>query len=112
MTEVVNFRDVREHWNAETQTWDDPKYVYIGRANWRYRLPQSMWANPYSMTTEADREKVIHQYRDGLLSDTWRKIVDTNIEWLRGKTLVCWCAPKACHGHVLLELLGEAEAQS
>jgi hypothetical protein len=23
---------------------------------------------------------------------------------LRGKDLVCWCAPAACHGDVLLEL--------
>jgi hypothetical protein len=23
---------------------------------------------------------------------------------LRGRTLVCWCKPKACHGDVLLEV--------
>jgi Domain of unknown function (DUF4326) len=23
---------------------------------------------------------------------------------LRGRDLVCWCAPEACHGDVLLEL--------
>ena len=26
---------------------------------------------------------------------------------LRGKDLVCWCAPLACHGDLLLRLAGE-----
>ena len=29
------------------------------------------------------------------------------IELLRGKTLVCFCKPKPCHGDVYLEMLGE-----
>ena len=28
---------------------------------------------------------------------------------LAGKTLGCWCAPKACHGEVLARLASEAE---
>ena len=28
---------------------------------------------------------------------------------LRGKTLGCWCAPKPCHGDVLLEIANERE---
>jgi hypothetical protein len=27
---------------------------------------------------------------------------------LRGKDLVCWCAPEACHGDVLLELANKS----
>lgn len=30
-----------------------------------------------------------------------------DIRELRGKTLGCWCKPKACHGNVLLKLVGE-----
>jgi hypothetical protein len=26
---------------------------------------------------------------------------------LRGKDLVCWCAPLACHGDLILRLAGE-----
>lgn len=25
----------------------------------------------------------------------------------KDKTLACWCKPKACHGDVLVELMGE-----
>jgi Domain of unknown function (DUF4326) len=28
----------------------------------------------------------------------------TALPELRGKTLVCWCAPLPCHGDVLVEL--------
>ena len=28
----------------------------------------------------------------------------TMVPELRGKDLVCWCAPEKCHGDVLLEL--------
>ncbi len=31
----------------------------------------------------------------------------TRVEKLRGKKLVCFCAPEPCHGSVYLELLGE-----
>lgn len=101
MTTVVNFRDVKEHWNADTQQWDDPKYVYIGRANATYNLPQSPWANPYKMKSESDRQRVIEQYREWVNHRSGYG----GLEALRGKTLVCWCKPKHCHGDVLLELV-------
>jgi hypothetical protein len=32
----------------------------------------------------------------------------SSLEELRSKRLGCWCAPKACHGDVLIELLDRA----
>lgn len=98
---VVNFQDVKQHWDRTAQTWDDPQYVYIGRENKRYGLPDSIWGNPWPMRTEKDRQQVIQRYRRYVLGcfDLMMRIAT-----LRGKTLVCWCAPNACHGHVLAEI--------
>lgn len=84
-----------------------PYDVYIGRANPTYGLPQSKWANPFKLEREADRPIVLARYRIWLLSqaDLLRDIHE-----LHGKTLACWCAPKACHGDVLAELAESAAA--
>lgn len=29
------------------------------------------------------------------------------LDELKDKILGCWCAPKLCHGHVLVELINE-----
>jgi len=71
--------------------------VYIGRPG--------NWGNPFSMKDEGDRDLVIERYRAWL-----DKMIESGginkdaIISLRGKTLGCWCAPKPCHGDVLLEV--------
>jgi hypothetical protein len=76
--------------------------VYIGDRLYRgpWRLPKSKWANPYKIGRDGIREEVIvqyerHLYNSGLIND---------IHELRGRDLACWCAPKPCHGDVLLRL--------
>jgi hypothetical protein len=109
-TTIVNFRDVKAHWNAATQTWDDPRYIYIGRANPTHHLPASPWANPYKLDrdTPQERERVIGQYA----ADLTKRLQDSGerarLEALRGKILVCWCSPKRCHGHALADALDAA----
>ena len=105
MTEVTNFRAVKSHWNRETCRWDDPKYCYIGRFNKTYGLRHSPFANPFVMGAESQRQGVIDLYRTYIKEQIAQGRV--NLEELRGKTLVCWCSPKACHGDILLELLNE-----
>ena len=68
--------------------------VYVGRP--------SKWGNPFKLTAEQDREKVIAQYQEWLMRQP-KLLADAKRE-LRGKVLACWCAPKACHGDVLLEI--------
>ena len=80
-----------------------PYDTYIGRANPRYRLPQSKWHNPFKIGRDGDRDQVLARYRDYLLS---RPDLVAALPELRGKTLACWCAPEACHGDVLLDLAG------
>lgn len=49
---------------------------------------------------------VIEKYRNWLLKNPE---LLSQLEELRGKWLVCHCAPKACHGDVLLELLNPSK---
>ena len=68
--------------------------VYIGRP--------SKWGNPFVIGKDGTREEVITKYRAWLLARPAK--VETAKRELAGKDLVCFCAPKACHGDVLLEV--------
>ena len=81
---------------------NNPDHVYIGRANSRQGLSESKWHNPFKVGDDGTREQVIRAYREWIKH---QPELLTSIEELRGKTLVCWCCPEACHGDVLLELL-------
>lgn len=66
--------------------------VFIGRP--------SKWGNPFKMSRTATRQDVVKAYEVYLLSN--KELMDSLIE-LRGKDLVCFCAPEPCHGDVLIK---------
>lgn len=68
--------------------------VYIGRP--------SKWGNPFEIGRDGTREEVIEKYRTWIVA---QPELMAALPELRGKVLGCWCAPKACHGHVLAELV-------
>lgn len=73
-----------------------PADVYIGRP--------SKWGNPFVIGVDGDRDEVIEKY------SRWVKTqpqLMAALPELKGKTLVCWCKPQACHGDVLACLVGE-----
>ena len=79
-----------------------PDAVYIGRG--------SMWGNPYThkQGTKASyivgsREEAIAAF-EAAMDDEDRALVRRE---LKGKNLVCFCAPLACHGDVLLRIANE-----
>jgi hypothetical protein len=69
--------------------------VYVGRP--------SKWGNPFRSHS---RQRNIELYRDWLTRQN--RLMDSLHE-LRGKDLVCWCAPSKCHADVLLRLANEEE---
>lgn len=71
--------------------------VYIGRP--------SKWGNPFTMSEYGTRELVIAKYKEWLLSQP--HLIEAAKRELRGKDLVCFCSPKACHGDALLEVANE-----
>lgn len=69
------------------------------------------WGNPFThkegtraSVIVASREEAIEKYREYILNKP--ELLDALHE-LKGKTLGCWCKPKACHGDVLVELIKE-----
>lgn len=67
--------------------------VYIGRG--------SIWGNPFRIGPDGTREEVIAKYREWLLhNDLVLRVIE-----LKDRDLVCFCAPQACHGDVLMEFV-------
>lgn len=74
--------------------WEkDPRYVYIGRP--------SKWGNPFKPQTHG-RRGCINLFRQHLREHP--RLVEEARRDLVGKTLVCFCAPKPCHGDILAEV--------
>jgi hypothetical protein len=85
MGKVLNARQVGNR-STECQ-------IYIGRP--------SKWGNPFVIGRDGSRAAVIDKYRDWIEGQP--ELIAALGE-LRGKNVVCWCAPLPCHGDVLLEL--------
>lgn len=79
--------------------------VYVGRP--------TKWGNPFSHQVDtlaahkvATREQAVTAYTNWIL--TQPQLLQALGE-LRGKHLVCWCAPASCHADVLLKLANMEE---
>ena len=77
--------------------------VYIGRAVPRYNLARSPYANMFRFPTQLcpTREDAIALYRIHCTVGEGRFLP---FHEARGLDVVCWGAPEACHGAVVLEL--------
>mgnify|MGYP001563450323 CR=1 FL=1 len=79
--------------------------VYVGRP--------TIWGNPFShlpsvwATQVPTREDAITAYREWISSDAAAGLRAKAKDELRNRDLVCWCAPRSCHGDVLLALANE-----
>jgi hypothetical protein len=80
----------------------DPYDVYIGRAVPRRGLKASKWGNPYREGVDGTLAECIAKYEHEHLSA--HPELEAALPELRGKVLGCWCAPKPCHGDVLVRL--------
>ena len=76
----------------------EPFDVYIGRP--------SKWGNPFAIGKDGTREEVVQKYEAWIRQQPH---LLSALSELKGKTLACWCAPKACHGDVLVKLVEEHE---
>lgn len=62
----------------------------------------SKWGNPYRIGPHGNREQVLALYRTFLARRP--DLIEAAKRELRGRDLVCCCAPLACHGDILLDL--------
>lgn len=67
--------------------------LYIGRP--------SKWGNPFPLTSEDQRLECLKTYVSWLQT---QKQLLSEVKALRGEVLGCFCAPKMCHGDVLVRL--------
>jgi Domain of unknown function (DUF4326) len=104
MPKVVNLKGTGRRPNEV-----GPNEVYIGRHTqngWR----KSKWGNPFRLprnTSMEQRAEVLAMYRRWLLGQS---ALMGALPELHGKNLLCWCAPEACHGDVLLALANAERA--
>jgi hypothetical protein len=85
----------------------EPFDVYIGRAMPHYGLPGSKWGNPFKLERgdgKVERAACLARYEAWLRAQPQLMAA---LPELRGKVLGCWCAPKICHGDVLVRLANE-----
>lgn len=80
--------------------------IYIGRkctmGGWN--LPQSKWANPFTVR-EYGLSEALRRYREYILKN--QALLD-QLHELQGKVLGCWCKinpSDPCHGDILMELM-------
>lgn len=71
--------------------------VYIGRP--------SVWGNPFEIGVDGNRQQVIEKYQTYLKCNP--ALLERAKKELKGQNLVCWCAPLACHGDILLKVANE-----
>ncbi len=67
--------------------------IYIGRPG--------KWGNPFEIGRDGTRAEVIAKHRAWICD---QPALVASLPELRGRDLVCWCAPAACHGDTLKEL--------
>ena len=74
--------------------------VYIGRG--------SKWGNRFRIGPDGDRAAVIAEHERWLRGQPH---LLRALDELRGRDLVCFCAPAPCHGDLLLRLANASRAE-
>ena len=68
--------------------------VYVGRP--------TKWGNPFIVGVHGKQGECVELFARDIESRP--ELVEAAKRELRGKHLVCWCAPRACHADVLLAI--------
>ncbi len=66
---------------------------------------KTKWGNPFVIGKDGNREEVIAKFEAWIM--TKPDLLAAARDELRGKDLLCWCAPLACHGDVLLRIAAQ-----
>ena len=85
MCKVLNAKQVGKNSTATR--------VYVGRPG--------KWGNPFLIGRDGSRAEVIAKCRAWIVRQPHLMAA---LHELRGKDLVCWCAPESCHADVLRNL--------
>lgn len=83
--------------NRSKGGFDPGNAVLIGRP--------SPWGNPFVIGTHGTRTEVIARYEQWVRGQP--AMIEAIKRELRGKDLVCYCKPAACHGDILYQIANE-----
>ncbi len=78
---------------AEAGKQNSDSQHYVGRP--------SEFGNPYVIGKDGTRDNVVELFKEWFFNDP--DLMAKAVDELKGKDLVCWCAPWACHADILLE---------
>lgn len=99
-TSVIHIKNALPDWKNKPE-----EYVFIGRP--------SKWGNPFSHLEHSRAEKRVATRKDAVLAYEkyllGRADLMAALKELKGKTLVCYCAPQLCHGHILAKYADKAK---
>jgi hypothetical protein len=84
--------------NFEIASLEDTQCEYIGRG--------SKWGNPFKIGKDGTREEVIIKYAEYLMNKPELLVA---LPELKNKFLICYCAPQACHGDILIDLANDID---
>jgi hypothetical protein len=76
--------------------YKEPYETYIGRG--------SKWGNPFRIGADGTRDDVIIAYAKWVVN---QPSLMAALPELEGKVLGCYCKPAACHGDILIALVGK-----
>ena len=87
-------------WNRR-RSWEIPAgAVYVGRP--------TKWGNPFVVGVHGVQGECVRLYEQWLKEQP--ALIEQARRELKGKDLVCWCSPLACHADVLARTAnGEAK---
>lgn len=74
-----------------------PNSIYIGRP--------TKWGNEFKIGVHGNRKEVVARFKKSKKKD--KVFIAMVKKELRGKDLVCHCAPELCHGEWLLKIANE-----
>lgn len=85
-------------WNARDKANPPPRdAVLVDR--------RTKWGNPFVMRDESQRDAVCRRFEKHIQDHP--ELIPAIRAELRGKDLVCWCAPKRCHAETLMRIANE-----
>jgi hypothetical protein len=103
MVAVAHIRQLKPGWQS------NPRFVYIGRPGYGQ---EGYFGNPIRLLRESEREQVLKQYAEYFFAR-----LESDLEFQQrldqipsDAVLVCFCAPRACHGDVISMYLNQKES--
>lgn len=62
------------------------------------------YGNPFIIGSDGSREEVIDKYERWIFQIRQSHLRVRMQKELRGKDLLCWCAPQECHADIILKI--------